>query len=246
MSRALTKITPHFLAFLTEIRMTINSSLKLRAVLFDFDGTLAPTLPLWISAYQVALKHYGQTLTEAEVLQHCFFRDWSEIATALNLGSATKFQLRVETCLQAAFLEAVLFPLARSVIERCRAQGMQTALVTSSPRHIVGGALTRLDLYALFDFTICGDEVQNYKPHPEPVTTTLLALNCDAANAIMIGDSHADILAGKAAGTRTALFLPDDHHRFHNTDRLYATEPDHTFRHHAELPRLLGLPDMTE
>jgi pyrophosphatase PpaX len=219
---------------------------RLRAVLFDFDGTLAPTLPLWIKSYQSALGHYGLTFTEAEVLQHCFFRDWNEIADALNLGSSAEFQLRVETGLQAAFLEAVLFPLARSVIERCRAQGMQTALVTSSPRNIVGGALTRLNLYPLFDFTICGDEVQNYKPHPEPVTTTLAALNCGAADAIMIGDSHADILAGKAAGTRTALFLPDDHDRFHNTDRLHATEPDHTFRHHAQLPRLLGLPDMAE
>jgi pyrophosphatase PpaX len=241
MSRALAKITPHFLAFLTEIRMTINSNRKLRAVLFDFDGTLAPTLPLWIGAYQGALKQYGQTLTEAEVLRHCFFRDWSEIAAALNLGSAAVFQQRVDSGLQLAFQEAVLFPFARTLIEQVRAQGLQTALVTSSPRNIVGGALTRLDLHSLFDFTICGDEVQSYKPHPEPISTTLAALNCDAADAIMIGDSHADILAGKAAGTRTALYLPDDHDRFHDTDRLRATEPDHMFSDLAELPRLLGL-----
>jgi pyrophosphatase PpaX len=119
---------------------------------------------------------------------------------------------------------------------------MQTALVTSSPRSLVAGILTRLNLHALFDFTICGNEVRHYKPNPEPVTTALLALGRNSNEAIMIGDSHADILAGKAAGTRTALYLPEDHHRFHNAGKLLASEPDHVFSDHAELPHLLGLP----
>jgi hypothetical protein len=55
------------------------------------------------------------------------------------------------------------------------------------------------------------------------------------------GDSAADILAGKAAGTRTALFMPDDHRRFHDGDRLRATNPDFIFREHSELSGLLGL-----
>lgn len=215
-----------------------------RAALFDFDGTLTPSLPLWIKSYQVALGHYQVTLTEAEVLQRCFFRDWSDVAADLGLGSPEEFQARVSASLQGVFLEAELFPLARSLLEHCRAHNLQTALVTSSPRSVVGGVLTRLDLHSLFDFTICGDEVQNHKPHPEPVATALAALGLAPHEAVMIGDSHADILAGKAAGTRTALFLPDDHHRFHDTARLHATGPDHIFDDHAELPRFLGLPEL--
>jgi HAD superfamily hydrolase (TIGR01509 family) len=215
-----------------------------RAALFDFDGTLAPSLPLWIKSYQLALGHYQVTLTEAEVLQRCFFRDWSDVAADLGLGSPEEFEARVGASLQGVFLEAELFPLARALLEHCRAHDLQTALVTSSPRSVVGGVLTRLELHALFDFTICGDEVRNHKPHPEPVKTALAALGLAAYEAVMIGDSHADILAGKAAGTRTALYLPDDHHRFHDTDRLRATAPDHVFDDHAQLPRFLGLPDL--
>jgi HAD superfamily hydrolase (TIGR01509 family) len=211
-------------------------------VLFDFDGTLAPSLPLWIKSYQIALGHYQVRLTDAEVLQSCFFRDWEDISAELGLGSALEFQSRVHASLQQTFLEAELFPLARPLLEHCRAHGLQTALVTSSSRGIVGDVLARLDVRALFDFTICGDEVQHYKPHPEPVTSALRALKREPREAMMIGDSHADMLAGKAAGTYTALYLPDDHQRFHNTERLLATDPDHVFADHGELPRLLGLP----
>jgi len=219
--------------------------MQYRAVLFDFDGTLAPSMPLWVKSYRMALGQYRIVLTDEEILQRCFFRDWNEIVTEFGLGSATEFAARVDESLRIAFLEAELFPLARRLVEHCRRHGLQTALVTSSPRAIVDGVLTRLDLHALFDFSICGDEVTNYKPNPEPVTTTLNALKRSAREAIMIGDSHVDILAGKAAGTRTALYMPSDHHRFHKADKLRATEPDHIFEDHAELPALLGLPALS-
>jgi len=214
-----------------------------RAVLFDFDGTLAPSLPLWVKAYRIALEQYGVVLDDDEVLRRCMFKDWEQVAADLALGAGAELQSRVHVGLRLAFAEAELFPLARQVIEHCRLHGLQTALVTSSPRTPVADVLARLALSELFDFVICGDDVQNYKPHPEPLLTTLTALQRCAAEAIMIGDSHVDVLAGKAAGMRTALFLPADHGRFHNAERLLATEPDHTFSDHSELPALLGLPE---
>jgi HAD superfamily hydrolase (TIGR01509 family) len=213
----------------------------LRAVLFDFDGTLAPSLPLWVEAYHIALSTFGVTLTEAEVLRRCFFRDWAEVAADLGVCTAVELQTEVDRGLQQSFVAAQLFPLARDVIEGCRDQGLRTALVTSSPRTLIDGVVSRLGIHGLFDFVICGGEVANYKPHPEPVLRTLQALECAPHAAVMIGDSAADILAGKAAGTRTALFMPDDHHRFHDGERLRAANPDLVFKEHGELSALLGL-----
>jgi pyrophosphatase PpaX len=213
----------------------------LRAALFDFDGTLAPSLPLWVTAYHIALAKFGIAISDDEVLRRCFFRDWAEVAADFGVCTSEEMRIEVGHGLQEAFASAVLFPQARALIEDCRAHGLQTALVTSSPRHLIASVAARLDVEHLFDFVICGDEVANYKPHPEPLLTTLRALGCEPARAIMIGDSHADILAGKAAGTLTALFLPDDHHRFHDTERLRATEPDFIFTDHDQLPALLGL-----
>jgi len=215
-----------------------------RAVLFDFDGTLSPSLPLWVKAYSIALQQYGIVLDEDEVWRRCMFRDWEQIAADLALGPGAELQSRVHAGLRLAFAEAELFPLARQLVEHCRLHGLRTALVTSSPRTPVAEVLERLALTELFDFVICGGDVQNYKPHPEPLLMTLAALQCSPAEAIMIGDSHVDVLAGKAAGTRTALYLPAVESRFHNAERLRATLPDHTFSDHSEVPALLGLPAM--
>jgi pyrophosphatase PpaX len=214
----------------------------LRAVLFDFDGTLTPSLPLWLEAYHIALRTFSVTLTDADVLRRCFFRDWADVAADLGVCTAMELQGEVDRGLEQSFAGAQLFPLARDVIERCRDHGLRTALVTSSPRRLIDTVAMNLDVRHLFDFVICGGEVTNYKPHPEPVFRTLQALQCAPDAAIMIGDSAADILAGKAAGTRTGLFMPDDHGRFHDGERLRATNPDFIFREHGELSALLGLP----
>ena len=225
-------------------RRTRLRPMRYNAVLFDFDGTLTPSLPLWVKAYHIALRHFGVELTDAELIRRCFFRDWGEVARELHLSSADELQRRVHAGLRIAFLEAQLFPLVSSLLTHCREHGLQTALVTSSPREIVMEVLPRLALDAHFDFVICGDDVANYKPHPEPLLTTLAALNREPREAIMVGDSRVDILAGKAAGTATALFLPDDGGGFHSVDALRATDPDHIFSDHGELPALLGIPEL--
>lgn len=215
--------------------------MKYRAILFDFDGTLTPSLPLWLEAFHIALRHFGLVLSDEDVVRRCFFRDWAVAASDLEIGSGEELRVQVDIGLREAFTEAALFPLALPLIEQCRRLGLQTALVTSSPRSLMSDVLPRLGLRGQFDFVICGDEVGNYKPHPEPVLTTLSALGRSPREAIMIGDSTADMLAGKAAGTATALFLPAEHSPFHSAAALRATEPDHIFGDHAELPALLGL-----
>jgi HAD superfamily hydrolase (TIGR01509 family) len=220
-----------------------DTGAKYRAVLFDFDGTLTPSLPLWVRGYRIALHSaFGLELSDDEIIERCFFRDWSDVAADLGIASVDELRMQVLIGVHEAFLEAQLFPFARPLLEHCRKHGLQTALVTSSPRAILGPVAARLGLHDLFDFVISGDDVTHYKPHPEPVLTTLAALARVAGEAIMVGDSRADILAGKAAGVATALFLPDEHARFHSFDELRATQPDHVFVCHSELPALLGLP----
>lgn len=215
--------------------------MALRAVFFDFDGTLAPSLPLWLNAYQLSLRHFGIDISDDEALRRCFFRDWDALVAEFGVFTAEELQAQMALRLQHTFAEAALFPGAEDVIRLCREHGLQVALVTSSPRALVVEVIGRLLVHDLFDFVVCGDDVRNYKPHPEPLLMALSAFGLEPADAIMIGDSHVDILAGKAAGTRTALFLHEDHARFHSTDKLRATQPDHIFTSHAELPALLGL-----
>lgn len=218
--------------------------MKYRVILFDFDGTLVPSLPLWLKAFHEALSHYGIVVSDDDVVRRCFYRAWNDVAIDFGIHPAESFSLHVEMGLRHAFLEAELYPFARPLLIHCRKHGLLTALVTSSPRTVLTEVVLRLGLGELFDFIISGDDVQNHKPHPEPLFTALSALGHTASEAIMVGDSQADMLAGKAAGTATALFLPEDHMRYNDTDVLRTTNPDLFFSEHTALPQLLGLPDM--
>lgn len=215
--------------------------MKYRAALFDFDGTLTPSLPLWVKAFRMALNTFGHEFSDQELIRRFFYRDWNEVAADLGIQSAEELQREIHRGLRVAFTEAELFPEVIAILDACRRTGLQTALVTSAPRFILDDVMPRLELLGRFDHIVCADDVANFKPHPEPVLMSLSALVRAPHEAIMIGDSTADILAGKAAGTATALFMPDPHTSFHHVESLRATEPDHIFAAHVELPEILGL-----
>jgi beta-phosphoglucomutase-like phosphatase (HAD superfamily) len=212
-----------------------------RAALFDFDGTLVPSLPIWLDSYRAAMHRFDCLLSEEEVIRHCFYRDWDVIASQFAIEDVEALRHLVETGVRDTLGSSELFPLALPLIRRCRELGMQTALVTTTTRYILEHALPGLLLHDQFDFVICADDVENIKPHPEPILKTLQALGRTADEVIMIGDSTADVRAGKAAGTATALFLPDDHARFYSFETLRATQPDLIFSDHRELPAILGV-----
>jgi phosphoglycolate phosphatase len=216
-----------------------------RAILFDFDGTLTPSLPLWVKAYHIAFEHCGIALSDEEIIKRCFFVDWEVVARDVGVESGKKLEhLVIHVGLPKAFADAILFPRAKLLIEHCRAHGLRTALVTTAPRSMISEVVPRLELHELFDSTVCSDDVQNYKPHPEPLFKALAEIDCAPQDAIMVGDARVDMLAGKAAGTATALFLPPGPNKFHSVEALRATEPDHIFGDHAELAPILGLPHM--
>jgi pyrophosphatase PpaX len=216
-------------------------SLPYRAILFDFDGTLTPSLPLWVKAFHIALREYDVELTDQEVIERLFFRDWNEAAASLRVPTGSRFAASVHRGLRTAFQEAVLYPAILGLMERCRDAGLRIALVTSAPRLVLDESLPRMGLAGAFDTIVCADDVQQFKPHPEPVNKSLRALDCAPEHALMVGDSSADILSGKAAGTATALYLTDAHQPYYSLEKLRATEPDHIFADHVELPRIIGL-----
>ena len=77
------------------MRAFSRNPMKFRAALFDFDGTLAPSLPLWVSAYQLALRSFGIEASDEEVLASCFFRDYADVAA--HYGRFDAEQLGAQT-----------------------------------------------------------------------------------------------------------------------------------------------------
>lgn len=211
-------------------------------ILFDFDGTLTASLDLWLQAYRFAFAELGQAISDEVIVQRCFYRAFEEVVVEFSLPSKVQFAELVQLGLWEAFEHAKLFTGVREVLEYCRNEKFKLGIVTSSPRKIVERALLALNINAYFNSIVTADDIINFKPHPEPVLLALRNLDSSAYESLFIGDSVADILAGRAAGTQTGLFFPEAHDQFYDFERLIEAEPHFVFRHYDELIRWLSRP----
>lgn len=97
------------------------------------------------------------------------------------------------------------------LIRYLKDNGMLLGIVTGKAKRSLEISLKALQMEGLFDVVITGDDVDEPKPHPEGVNKALSLLGVQNEEAIFIGDSDADILAGIQANVYTigVQWLPD-------------------------------------
>jgi phosphoglycolate phosphatase len=85
-------------------------------------------------------------------------------------------------------------------LSRLREHGLHTALATNDERKDTEAILNHLGMEDLFDILLCAGEVKLPKPHPETILNICRQLGIDPKETVMVGDSVADMMAGKRAG----------------------------------------------
>jgi pyrophosphatase PpaX len=203
-------------------------------MLFDFDGTLTNSLELWLQSYHFAFSKFNFTHSDDVVIKKCFYRSLNDVAVEFNIP-VEEFRIHLNTGLRNAFENPVLFEGVVEMLRACKESGTRIGLVTSSGAEVVHKALRFMKIDSFFSTIVTADDIQNYKPHPEPVLLAMKRLDSKAASTMFVGDSQADILAGHAAGTDTALFYPAAHERFYELKTLSQTKPHFIFNDYAEL-----------
>ncbi|WP_433393734.1 HAD family hydrolase [Micromonospora sp. KLBMP9576] len=174
-------------------------------MLFDMDGTLVDSEKLWDVALRELAAEYGGTLSDSARR--------AVIGTSMaasmrivhdDLGQPERDPAASEAWINARILE--LFrtglrwrPGALPLLRAVRAAGIPTALVTSSVRPLVEVALDTLGRDS-FDAIVCGDEVDDAKPHPEPYLTAARLLGVPIARCVAIEDSPTGVASALAAG----------------------------------------------
>lgn len=93
-----------------------------------------------------------------------------------------------------------VYPAVRSTLEALRARGTLTALASSSPRKFIDRFLDETGLTELFDYTVSGEECENYKPAPDVYLRAMEALGVHPDEVLVVEDSPLGIAAGRAAG----------------------------------------------
>lgn len=179
------------------------------AVLWDLDGTLVDTEPLWFEAeYALAARH-GATWS-AEHAKNLVGNSLE--VSGEYIRAHMRLSISVEDILDEllAFMEAntaeraTFRPGALELLGGLREARIPCALVTMSYRRLVAPLLPRIGSGA-FAATVCGDEVEHGKPHPEAYLRAAQLLGVDPAECVVIEDSPGGAAAGEAAGARVVV-----------------------------------------
>ena len=176
------------------------------AVLFDMDGLLVDTEPVWTVAEIELADRLGSRWTPEIKAAVVGTRIGTAVPVILTLlGQLPTPELVAQTTADLLARMVELFkgelaplPGAMALLADLQRSGVPVALVSSSFRVLVDAVVNRLGLS--FDVTIAGDEVHHAKPHREPYETACLRLAVDPRRAVVLEDSPAGIDSGEAAG----------------------------------------------
>ena len=211
------------------------------AVLFDLDGTLIDSERLILASYRHTMQeHLGYvppeetwkaTIGQPLVVQMKMFAERDEQVSAM-IGTYVDHNLANHDDYVNPF------PGVRSLVEAIRRSGRVLGIVTSKKRRATHMGLARCDLPAeWFAAIVTADDVERYKPEPEPVLKALDLLGICGDEALFVGDSTHDMRCGRAAGVLTAAALWGPYTRA----QLEPTEPDVWLEKPGDLRAVLGI-----
>ncbi len=178
------------------------------AVLFDMDGLLVDSEPVWSVAEHELFASWGREFTDE--LKQQIMGTRLDVAVPILLAAAGRaddpqvvqaWLLHRMTELFAAGL--VVQPGAHELYGACCAAGVATALVSSSYRVLVDAVVGQLRWR--FDVTVAGDEVAVGKPHPEPYLRAAALLGLSPRDCVVLEDSRAGAESGLAAGCHVVV-----------------------------------------
>ena len=207
---------------------------RLRAVLFDWDGTLLDSYRADASAYLQMFQVMGIPWGLAELKRH-YSPDWYRVYRAAKMPPQ---QWAEADRLWRHFYKTerpVLQRNARSILERL-ARNYRLGLVTSGSNGRVQGQLRAFGLERLFPVQVFGDQTPRKKPHPAPIQIAIKRLGLDPAACVYIGDAPEDVEMARRAGVAAVGIIGQSP----VPQRLRESRPEALVANLTALPRLLA------
>jgi phosphoglycolate phosphatase len=195
--------------------------MPLRAVLYDWDGTLVDSAEASFRCYESMFGAHGIPFDRA-AFARTYSPDWHKTYRALGLPrerwEAADAHFVEAYCAQAVPLVAG----ARELLDAAAALGLAQGVVTSGSRPRVEREIQALGVSRHVAVLVCGDDISRRKPDPEALLMALDALRVAPRDAAYVGDSPEDVGMARNAGVRS-IGVPGG---FPNREALFASKPD--------------------
>lgn len=206
-------------------------------VLFDLDGTLIDTNHLIVTSFQHVFRECLNLSVEAKEIVPYFGEPLVTTLARYSPERAEELTTRYRTFNEAHHDELIRqFADVKEMLADLKEAGVKTAVVTSKRRAMALRGLRISGLEDLMDTVVGVDETERHKPEAEPALLALQRLGEEpGAHALMVGDSHYDILCGRNAGVKTAAVGWS----LQTRETLSASAPDFWVDTPADLSRLV-------
>lgn len=178
------------------------------AVLFDLDGTLLDTAPDLVNAlHRVCAEEAQPKPAAATAARHVSTGAIGLIQLAFPEHDDDQRELLRQRLVSIyednLCVHTRVYDGMHAVLDALDAADITWGVVTNKMRYLAEPILQTLDLLQRCAVVVGGDTAARNKPHPDPIHHALAELGIEPQQSVYVGDAEKDVLAGKAAGTRT-------------------------------------------
>lgn len=190
-----------------------------KAVIFDKDGILMHTEPIYFDAYAGTIKYFGGLKEYSWELHKGYMgflsnEKFLKIKKEFDLDIpwdifTEEYRRRYLETIESDGLSAASG--IRELLGLLKEEGVKVAVATGSSRNNTTFTLAKTGLNKEFDVVITADDLTKGKPDPEPFLLAAERLGVEPHECVVVGDSINDVLAGKSAGMKVIAVVDSEY-----------------------------------
>ena len=178
------------------------------AILFDLDGTLLDTARDLVRVLHLVCDEEAQDKPDPALAGRYVSHGAVGLVTLAFPDADDHTRERLRQRLVTLYEDSLVvdthpYPGTLEMLAELDTRGIAWGIVTNKMRYLAEPIIEHFGLHTRCRTLVGGDTAARNKPHPDPILHALAELGAEPGGAVYVGDAEKDIVAGRAAGTRT-------------------------------------------